>query len=110
MLGMHGNYSTNIKTNECDLLIGVGMRFDDRVTGDVKRYAKQAKIIHMEIDSAEINKVVKAHIPIHGDVKETLPVLTKLIEKRTHESWIKEFKEIDKIEQEKVIQTWFDNG
>jgi acetolactate synthase-1/2/3 large subunit len=104
MLGMHGNYSTNLKTNECDLLIGVGMRFDDRVTGDVKRYAKQAKIIHLEIDKAEINKVVKADIPIHGDVKDTLPLLTKLIEKRSHEEWLREFKEIDKIEFEKVIR------
>lgn len=104
MLGMHGNYSTNIKTNECDLLIAVGMRFDDRVTGDVKRYARQAKIIHLEIDKAEINKVVKADIPIHGDVKDTLPLLTKLIEKRSHEQWLREFKEIDKIEFEKVIQ------
>ncbi len=104
MLGMHGNYSTNIKTNECDLLIAVGMRFDDRVTGDVKRYARQAKIIHLEIDKAEINKVVKVDIPIHGDVKDTLPLLTKLIEKRSHEQWLREFKEIDKIEFEKVIQ------
>lgn len=104
MLGMHGNYSTNLKTNECDLLIGVGMRFDDRVTGDVSRYAKQAKIIHFEIDKAEINKVVRADIPIHGDVIDTLPLITKLIEKRSHASWIKEFKEIDKIEYEKVIK------
>ncbi len=104
MLGMHGNYSTNIKTNECDLLIGVGMRFDDRVTGDVKRYARQARIIHLEIDKAEINKVVKADVPIHGDVKDTLPLLTKLIEKRSHDAWLREFKEIDKIEYEKVIQ------
>jgi acetolactate synthase-1/2/3 large subunit len=104
MLGMHGNYSTNIKTNECDLLIGVGMRFDDRVTGDVKRYAKQAKIIHLEIDKAEINKVVKTDVAIHGDVKDTLPLLTRLIEKRSHASWLREFKEADKIEYEKVIR------
>lgn len=104
MLGMHGNYSTNIKTNECDLLIGVGMRFDDRVTGDVNKYARQAKIIHLEIDKAEINKVIHADIPVHGDVKETLPLLTKLIEKRSHEAWLAEFKETDKIEYEKVIR------
>lgn len=104
MLGMHGNYSANIKTNECDLLIGVGMRFDDRVTGDVKRYAKQAKIIHLEIDKAEINKVVKTDVAIHGDVKDTLPLLTRLIEKRAHASWLREFKEADKIEYEKVIR------
>ncbi len=104
MLGMHGNFSANIKTNECDLLIGVGMRFDDRVTGDVNRYAKQAKIIHLEIDKAEINKVVRADVPLHGDVKDTLPLLTKMIEKRDHSAWISEFKEIDRIEHEKVIQ------
>ncbi len=104
MLGMHGNYSTNLKTNECDLLIGIGMRFDDRVTGDVSRYARQAKIIHLEIDKAEINKVINVDVPIHGDVKDTLPLLTKLIEKRSHEAWLKEFREIDKIEFEKVIR------
>src|SRR5512138_3326844 len=104
MLGMHGNYATNLLTNECDVLIGVGMRFDDRVTGDVKRYAKQAKIIHLEIDKAEINKVIHADIPIHGDVKDTLPALTQLIEKRTHTAWLNEFKAYDRIEYEKVIQ------
>jgi acetolactate synthase-1/2/3 large subunit len=104
MLGMHGKYSTNIKTNECDLLIGIGMRFDDRVTGDVARYAKQAKIIHLEIDKAEINKVVKADVPVHGDVKETLPMLTQLVEKRSHEKWLQEFKELDNIEFEKVVK------
>ena len=103
MLGMHGNYSTNIKTNECDLLIGIGMRFDDRVTGDVSRFAKQAKIVHMEIDKAEINKVVHADIPVLGNVKETLPLLSALVEKRSHDEWLKEFKEADKIEFEKVI-------
>ncbi len=103
MLGMHGNYSTNILTNVCDLLIGVGMRFDDRVTGDVTKYAKQAKIIHLEIDKAEINKVIPADVAIHGDVKDTLPLLSKLIEKRTHEKWLQEFKNADKIEYEKVI-------
>jgi acetolactate synthase-1/2/3 large subunit len=104
MLGMHGNFSTNLKTNECDVLVAVGMRFDDRVTGDVKRYAKQAKIIHLEIDKAEINKVVHVDIPLHGDVKDLLPVLTRLIEKRSHDGWFNEFKEIDKIEEEKVIR------
>jgi acetolactate synthase-1/2/3 large subunit len=104
MLGMHGNYSTNIKTNECDLLIGVGMRFDDRVTSNVSKYAKQATIIHLEIDKAEINKVVPVDVAIHGDVKETLPLLTKLIEKRSHEAWLAEFKVVDKIEFEKVIK------
>jgi acetolactate synthase I/II/III large subunit len=103
MLGMHGNYSTNLLTNECDLLIGVGMRFDDRVTGDVTKYARQAKIIHLEIDRAEINKVIPADVAIHGDVKDTLPLLTRLIEKRSHEKWLQEFKKMDKIEYEKVI-------
>jgi len=103
MLGMHGNYATNLKTNECDLLIGVGMRFDDRVTGDVSRYAKQAKIIHLEIDRAEINKVIQVDVSIHGDVKDTLPVLNRMIEQRSHEAWRNEFREIDKIEHEKVI-------
>jgi acetolactate synthase I/II/III large subunit len=103
MLGMHGNYSTNILTNTCDLLIGVGMRFDDRVTGDVTKYARQARIIHLEIDKAEINKVIPADVAIHGDVKDTLPLLTKLIEKRTHDKWLQEFKNADKIEYEKVI-------
>ena len=103
MLGMHGNYSTNIKTNECDLLIAIGMRFDDRVTGDLKRYAKQAKIIHFEIDPSEVNKVVRADLAILGDVKDTLPVLTELIEKRSHTDWLKEFRNADKIELEKVI-------
>jgi acetolactate synthase-1/2/3 large subunit len=107
MLGMHGNYSTNIQTNQCDLLIGIGMRFDDRVTGDLKKYAKQAKIIHMEIDKAEINKVIKADVAVHGDVKETLPLLTNLISKRSHDSWLNEFKKIDEIEYEKVIRKDF---
>lgn len=104
MLGMHGNYSANVLTNECDLLIAVGMRFDDRVTGDLSRYAKQAKVIHLEIDKAEINKIVKADVPLLGDVKYTLPLLTKLIEKRSHAGWIGKFKEYDKIEYEKVIK------
>jgi acetolactate synthase-1/2/3 large subunit len=103
MLGMHGNYSTNLKTNECDLLIAIGMRFDDRVTGDVKKYARQARIIHMEIDRAEINKVIRADVAVHGDVKETIPLLTRMIEKRSHDAWLNEFKELDKIEYEKVI-------
>lgn len=104
MLGMHGNYAPNIKTNECDLLIAVGMRFDDRVTGDLNRYAKQAKIIHFEIDPAEINKNVKVTVPIVGDVKKTLPLLTERIEKKEHSAWLQEFKELEKIEYEKVIK------
>jgi acetolactate synthase-1/2/3 large subunit len=104
MLGMHGNYSTNILSNECDLIIAVGMRFDDRVTGDLSRYAKQAKVVHLEIDSAEINKIVKADVPVLGDVKETLPLLTNLIKTKDHSEWMARFKELDKIEEEKVIK------
>jgi acetolactate synthase-1/2/3 large subunit len=103
MLGMHGNYGTNIKTNECDLLIAIGMRFDDRVTGDLSKYAKQAKIIHLDIDPAEINKIIKPDIAILGNVKDSLPLLTEQIEKKVYNSWIKEFKDCDKIEYEKVI-------
>ncbi len=104
MLGMHGNYSTNIKTNECDLLIGVGMRFDDRVTGNVAHYARQAKVIHLEIDKAEINKIIRADVAVHGDVKESLPLLTEAVSKRSHAEWIREFRESDKIEYDKVIR------
>lgn len=104
MLGMHGRYSTNIKTNDCDLLIAIGMRFDDRVTGDLKKYARQAKVIHMEIDPAEIDKNVKSDVAVLGDLKDTLPLLTQKIDKKTYTSWIQEFKELDKIEYEKVIR------
>ncbi len=107
MLGMHGNYGPNIKQNECDVLIAIGMRFDDRITGDVSRYAKQAKIIHLEIDPAEIDKNVKTDIAVLGDVKETLPLLTGLIEKKSYNSWLNEFKNCHKIEQEKVINNDF---
>jgi acetolactate synthase-1/2/3 large subunit len=107
MLGMHGNYGTNIKSNECDVLIAIGMRFDDRVTGDLNRYAKQAKVIHMELDPAEINKNVKADVAVLGNVKETLPFLTGLVERKSYDSWIKEFRDCDKIEYEKVIRKDF---
>lgn len=102
-VGMHGNYAPNIKTNECDVLIAVGMRFDDRVTGDVSRYAKQAKVIHLEIDPSEINKIIKADVAILGDAKESLLELTKLVKANNHSEWINEFKEADKKEYEKVI-------
>ncbi len=104
MLGMHGNYGPNKLTNECDVLIGIGMRFDDRVTGDVKRYAKQAKVIHMEIDPAEIDKNVKSSVAILGDVKETLPQLTERVKANLHHDWIQEFKKCSDIEYEKVIK------
>ncbi|MEZ4775473.1 MAG: biosynthetic-type acetolactate synthase large subunit [Bacteroidia bacterium] len=103
MLGMHGNYGPNIKTNECDLLIAVGMRFDDRVTGDVSRYAKQAKVIHIELDHSEIDKNVKADIPVLGDAKAVLEAMIPKLKKRTHPEWLAEFAECDRIEHEKVI-------
>jgi acetolactate synthase-1/2/3 large subunit len=103
-LGMHGNYAPNIKTNDCDVLIAVGMRFDDRVTGDVNRYAKQAKIIHVDIDFAELNKIVTNEVSIHADAKEALSLLTAKVEKRTHESWIQEFRDAEKLEIEAVIE------
>jgi acetolactate synthase-1/2/3 large subunit len=93
MLGMHGNYGPNVLTNDCDVLIAVGMRFDDRVTGRLDKYAKQAKIIHLDIDPAEIDKNVKATVPVWGDCKETLPLLTKLIEKKDRKEWLQKFKE-----------------
>lgn len=93
MLGMHGNYGPNVLTNECDVLIAVGMRFDDRVTGRLDKYAKQAKIIHLDIDPSEIDKNVKTTVPVWGDCKETLPMLTKLIVKKDHSKWIEKFHE-----------------
>jgi acetolactate synthase I/II/III large subunit len=103
MLGMHGNYGPNVLTNECDVLIAVGMRFDDRVTGRLDKYAKQAKVIHLDIDPAEIDKNVKSTVPVWGDCKETLPMLTQLVEKKTHEAWHQKFKDFQKQEDEKCI-------
>ena len=103
MLGMHGNYAPNVLTNQCDVLIAIGMRFDDRVTGDVNRYAKQAKVIHFEIDPAEINKNIKADIAILGDAKESLIEILKMINQNSHEKWHEEFKKLYEIEYEKVI-------
>jgi acetolactate synthase I/II/III large subunit len=105
MLGMHGNYGPNIKTNECDLLIAVGMRFDDRVTGTLKTYAKQAKIIHIEIDPAEINKNVKTDVALLGDAKKILRLLTHIVSPNKHKEWVKEFKQAHAIEDKKVIQS-----
>lgn len=102
-LGMHGNYSPNVLTNECDVLLAIGMRFDDRVTGDVKRYAKQARVIHIDIDAAELNKIIPAQVAIHADAKEALVALTSEISPNAYESWINEFRELEKIEQETVI-------
>tara|TARA_B110000977_G_scaffold60958_1_gene82741 strand:+ start:2218 stop:3948 length:1731 start_codon:yes stop_codon:yes gene_type:complete len=103
MVGMHGNYGPNMLTNECDLLIAIGMRFDDRVTGDLNTYAKQAKIIHFEIDPAEVNKNVKADIPVMGSCKDSLATILSLIKNNTHEKWINRFDDFMKIEVEKVI-------
>ncbi|WP_296621798.1 biosynthetic-type acetolactate synthase large subunit [Marivirga sp.] len=103
MLGMHGNYAPNILTNECDVLIAVGMRFDDRVTGDVSRYAKQAKVIHLEIDPAEINKNVEADVPVLGNCKESLAALLKKVNENQHDQWLTRFKELNAQEEEKVI-------
>lgn len=101
-LGMHGNYAPNIKTDECDVVIAVGMRFDDRVTGDVTRYVKQAKVIHIEIDAAEINKIITATVGVHADAKTALKALLPLVKEAKHDEWIAGFKEADKQEQEKV--------
>ena len=103
MLGMHGNYGPNKLTNECDLLIAIGMRFDDRVTGDLKTYAKQAKVIHFEIDPAEINKNVKVDIPVLGNVKKTLKKILPLIKKKSHKNWVSKFRKLNDIEFNKVI-------
>ena len=92
MLGMHGNVATNMKTNDCDVLIAIGMRFDDRVTGDLKNYAKQAKVIHFDIDQAEMDKNVKTTVKVLGDAKQTLPMVTGLIEQKSHPEWLEEFK------------------
>ncbi|CAN5407329.1 biosynthetic-type acetolactate synthase large subunit [soil metagenome] len=104
MLGMHGNYGPNVLTNECDVLIAVGMRFDDRVTGRLDKYAKQAKVIHLDIDPAEIDKNVKSTVPVWGDCKETLPLLTQLIEAKQHPEWMAKFKEFTQKEIEVVIK------
>lgn len=104
MLGMHGNYGPNVLTNECDVLIAVGMRFDDRVTGRLDKYAKQAKIVHLDIDPAEIDKNVKATVPVWGDCKETLPMLTELVEQKVYPQWLQLFKEYQQKEEDKVIK------
>jgi acetolactate synthase I/II/III large subunit len=104
MLGMHGNYGPNVKTNECDVMIAIGMRFDDRVTGDLKRYARQAKIVHIEIDAAEINKNVRADVAVHADAKEALQALLPLVNENRHEAWVQEFKDCARIEFDKVMK------
>lgn len=103
MLGMHGNYGPNVLTNECDVLIAIGMRFDDRVTGRLDKYAKQAKVIHLDIDPSEIDKNVKADVPVWGDCKETLPMLTELVEQKVYPQWLQKFKDYYQKEIDKVI-------
>ncbi len=104
MVGMHGNYGPNVLTNECDVLLAIGMRFDDRVTGRLEDYATQAKVIHFEIDPAEVNKNVNADVAVLGNAKETLAALLPLINTNNHESWHQEFKAKDKIEFDTVIK------
>ena len=104
MLGMHGNYGPNVLTNECDVLIAVGMRFDDRVTGRLDKYAKQAKIIHLDIDPSEIDKNVKADVGVWGDCKETLPLLTLGIEQKDRSEWLAVFADYAKQEYEQCIE------
>ncbi len=104
MLGMHGNYAPNINTNKCDVLIAIGMRFDDRVTGNLSRYAKQAKIIHIEIDPSEINKNVPVDIPILSDAKLALESLLPLVKKKTYPKWLANFAKLRKMEEKQVIK------
>lgn len=103
MLGMHGNYAPNKMTNESDVLIAVGMRFDDRITGDLSRYAKQAKVIHLEIDPAEVDKNVKTDVAVIGDAKESLVALTELIEEKEHTEWLAAFRKLEQKEFDAVI-------
>lgn len=104
MLGMHGNYGPNVLTNECDVLIAVGMRFDDRVTGRLDKYAKQAKVIHLDIDPAEIDKNVQTTVAVWGDCKETLPLLTSLVKSNQHTEWLEKFRDYEKQEVDEVIK------
>ncbi len=104
MLGMHGNYAVNLKEQECDVLIAIGMRFSDRVTGNLKTYAKQAKIIHLDIDRSEIDKNVKTDVAVVADCKKSLPAITALLNKNEHSEWRESFKELDQKEREKVIE------
>jgi len=105
MLGMHGNYAPNVLTNECDVLIAIGMRFDDRVTGRLDKYAKQAKVIHLDIDPAEIDKNVKTTVPVWGNCKETLPLLTKLVNEGNHHEWLQKFRTLEQEEINTVIKS-----
>ena len=103
MLGMHGNYAPNINTNKCDVLVAIGMRFDDRVTGSVSTYAKQAKVIHIEIDPSEIDKIIKTDVAINSDAKQALQLLLPLIKPAEHAEWLESFRELEAMEKKKVI-------
>lgn len=103
MLGMHGNYGPNLLTNECDVLIAVGMRFDDRVTGDVSRYATQAKVVHLELDPAEVDKIIKTDVAVVGDCKTSLELLTAAVNENKHDEWLQRFRACDEEENQKVI-------
>ena len=100
---MHGNYAPNVLTNDCDVLLAVGMRFDDRVTGDVSRYAKQAKVIHIDIDKAELNKIIPADIGVHADAKEALTMLTELVDRKQHPQWLQQFRDLEAVEKSEVV-------
>ncbi|MEM7296956.1 MAG: biosynthetic-type acetolactate synthase large subunit [Bacteroidota bacterium] len=102
--GMHGNYGPNVKTNECDVFIAIGMRFDDRVTGDVSTYAKQAKVIHIELDPAEIDKNILTDVAINGDAKQVLKTLSPLVYENSHQAWLEEFRACDRLEFDKTVQ------
>ena len=106
-LGMHGNYGPNLNTNECDVLVAIGMRFDDRVTGNVSRYAKQAKIIHIDIDKAEINKIINTDVAIHADAKEALQALIGYCNPNNHEEWLQSFHKLNEVEYKKVTYKEF---
>jgi acetolactate synthase-1/2/3 large subunit len=103
-LGMHGNYGPNLLTNECDVLIAIGMRFDDRVTGNVAKYAKQAKVVHFEIDPSEVNKIIHADVAVLGDAKEALELLLPKIKSQKHTEWLQKFTDCTKVEFEKVVK------
>jgi len=106
-LGMHGNYGPNVLTNDCDVLIGIGMRFDDRVTGNVSKYARQAKVIHIDIDKAEINKIIKTEVAVLADAKEALQSLIKKCDANKHTEWIDKFRALNEIENEKIVRKEF---
>lgn len=103
-LGMHGNYAPNLLTNECDVLIAIGMRFDDRVTGNVSKYAKQAKVVHFEIDPSEVNKIIAADVAVLGDAKEALELLLPKVKSQKHTQWLQKFKDCTKVEFDKVVK------